>query len=426
MRVNDNKLTLRTNIKSGDIRIELKSICLFLFGMQYLLANIAKSSIVYEASAALFIIAVFVYLFTRKAIVINKYYLVTFIFILFNLIVIVFGDTINNNHSFRMLITISLNLTLYIVAYSLLRYIDDTNRILNLFVRVTALINIIIIIIFRDTLFTRRLAFSWDGTGNEYYVFGIEFITIGSNGLAFISAIAFLFSTYLYRSYNFKNKIYLFYNFLFLLTILATGSRKGLLVLVVGYILMRLFFSNFSKKVIYGLLFIMFIPVVYYIITKVPVFYETMGYRVEELLNLVLNKNVEDPSINTRIGLIEMATTYIQSRPLMGYGLDAFRLINPWGIISDNNYLEILVSSGFIGFIIYYSYVLFLIGDFIVLKTKSNICKLAFIIFLCILLLEIGSVTYYERNYGFVFLILYYILYKEKSDLRLNSSQKTM
>ena len=104
---------------------------------------------------------------------------------------------------------------------------------------------------------------------------------------------------------------------------------------------------------------------------------------------------------------------------MWGYGLDAFRIIGPWGIVTDNNYLDILVSSGSIGFLIYYSFVVLVIWDYFTLKNKPDLVKILFSVFLLILIMEYGSVTYFERNVGIVYLLVFSIFKIERKKLKL-------
>src|SRR5699024_4855189 len=120
-----------------------------------------------------------------------------------------------------------------------------------------------------------------------------------------------------------------------------------------------------KKRIFYGAISVIFLIIVYFLIMNIPTFYDLIGSRVNELVNLALGRNVEDTSINTRMRLIEIAIDFFIDKPIFGYGLDSFRLIGPWWIVADNNYLEILVSSGIIGFLIYYSYVILVLKDYL-------------------------------------------------------------
>jgi len=397
------------------IYLDFQSICWFLFCLLFITANIAKHSIFFQVTAALFIITISSYLLFHRAIKINKYYLLFMVFIFYNFILIFFGYVVDSNHSMKMLKTISINLIMFVLFYSFLVYSKETDKLLKLYVNASVVCIFIILFIFRDSLFTGRLGNSLGVAEDGYSLLGIQLLNAGSNGIAYFSAISFLFSTYLYftKKTRFK-KLYLFYNLLFIFTIVATGSRKGLFVFAVGFILLMNIIFKKDRQLIYGASAMVLIIFIYYLTQNIPILYGIMGIRLEELFNLVLNKNVNDSSINTRMILIDMAINFAKESPIYGYGLDAFRILGPWGIVSDNNYLDILVSSGIIGFVIYYSYVLLVVKDYFALTKKSVVCRLFFVIFIINLIIEYGSVTYFERNFGLVNAMLFYILQNEK------------
>ena len=403
----------KINLSEKKISLSISNICWFLFGLQVFMSNVTKHSIFYKLSASLFIGLCFLYLLTHKAIKINKYYLITLVFVIYNAIFIFLGDVTNAYHSFQMLKTISINLVLYILTYSFLVYTSNTDKLIKLYINISALSNLVILFMFRDSLFTGRLAFSWGNSVSSYQLFGINVITSGSNGIAYYSAIGFLFSAYLFLT-NRKKVRYVLFNLLFVFTIFATGSRKGLIILAVSCVFLINILNKKSKKVVYGIIAIGLIILTYFLTKNVPALYEVIGSRMEELFNLILNKSVNDASINTRMTLIKIAVDFIKAQPIFGYGLDAFRIIGPWEIVSDNNYLDILVSSGIIGFIIYYSYVLLVLYDYWRIKKKSNICKIFFFVFILNLIMEYAQVTYFERSYGIINTMLFYILYNER------------
>jgi O-antigen ligase len=308
--------------------------------------------------------------------------------------------------------TIVINFVLFVLIYCFLTYVKDTEKLLKMYISIIALCDIIILFVFRGSLLSGRLAFSWGDYVSSYKLLGIEVITDGSNGIAYFSAIAILFSTYLFIKKQNKIK-YLLCDFLFLFSILATGSRKGIIILVIGLLFLLNLLGKKSQKIIYIMIAIAFIILLFYLIQTVPALYKIMGSRLEGLYNLVLRRDVNDSSISTRQRLIQQAISFIKKRPMIGHGLDAFRIMGPWGIVSDNNYLDILVSSGIFGFLIYYSYIPLVLHDYFKLKKKSDFCKIFFFVFLLNVIMELGQVTYFERNFGFFYAMLFYILHKE-------------
>ncbi|NLJ18276.1 ATP-grasp fold amidoligase family protein [Globicatella sulfidifaciens] len=406
--VNESKTSINNRYSS----IKYQTIIWLFFALQILFANIAKHSIYYQLFAFLFILSSFVYLFMRKAIRLNKYYLTYLLFIIYNSIIIVFGNIPDSGHSIGMLRTISLNLILFVLTYSFFTYVNNINKVLSLYVNVSLISCIVILYIHRSSLLTGRLAFSWGEQIKHFSLFGVELATMGPNGIAHFCAIAFLLSCYLIYS-KVNRKRYIFYNLVFLVTILMTGSRKGLLILVLGLSMLVFLFYKGRRRALYTIISIFVLIIICILIMRVPSLYDIVGSRVSELINFALGRSVEDSSINTRLRLMEMGSELFDKNPVYGYGLDAFRQIGPWGIVTDNNYLEILVSSGIIGFLIYYSYAILVIKDFLLIRDRNEVVKLFIVIFVITLFLEIGSVTYFERSFGMVNAMLYFVLNKQ-------------
>jgi O-antigen ligase len=127
--------------------------------------------------------------------------------------------------------------------------------------------------------------------------------------------------------------------------------------------------------------------------------------------------------MSTRNWLIKKGMEYFWKRPITGYGLDNFRIITNYSnLYSHNNFIEILFSSGVIGFCIYYSkYLLLLIKQCTLKLTKSNhyyiTAKMLLCLFVIFTVFEYWFVTYYERSIIIVHIfILGFINIKKTSD----------
>jgi len=392
----------------------IERLCWLLLGAVLVAANIAKHSVVFQAVSAGYLVMSFFHLLVHNAIRIIKYHIISMLFILYNIILIFAGTVVNQSHSYDMVKTISINLFLSVMVYSLFLYTGDKMLMLKTYVNASVISAAVILYVFRGSLFSGRLAFSWGEAVSDYSLLGIRVITAGSNGIGLFSSIAFILSTYLLlRSQKIR---YFFYDILFMITVLATGSRKGLIILILGFFLLINLMYQRKKKLIIISIGIVSCILLYYLIIVVPALYEVMGSRVEEFIHLIWKGESSDTSINTRIRLLEIGSAMFRQKPIFGYGLDAFRVICPWGIVTDNNFLEIVVSSGILGFFLYYSYVPVVFYDYIKIQEKSEIVKLFFWIFLLLLCLEYGSVIYFERNYDLIHCMLFFVLFFEKGN----------
>lgn len=398
----------------------LENLSWYLLFMQFVANNLARNSIIYDILAMLYIFVTLIYLYSNKAIRVNKYFLLMIAFILYNITLNLTGGAFDIAHSNRMIITITLNTILSIIMYSLFIYSKNTIKILNIFIYATFISVIGILIIYKDTLLTGRLAFSWrDSTDVSYNLFGIKLMTAQSNAIAYFTFIAFMLSTYIYI-YIDKKKRYIIFNIIFIIVTLLTGSRKGILYYVMGSLYYILLSNNGIKKIRSIILFVSLILLVYYIVTINEKLYEILGYRMEQLISLALGKSFDDGSASTRMILIEQAHNYFIKNPVLGYGLDSFRVMGT-GIVSDNNFYEIAVSSGIIGLIIYYIQIPMIFMKYVLTTNKMIIYKVINMVFILTLINSlVGSVIYYSRDVAFVNTLLFYIMYVQKQKVIIN------
>lgn len=140
--------------------------------------------------------------------------------------------------------------------------------------------------------------------------------------------------------------------------ILLTGSRKSLLILAfpVLFFLLKKMKRHFVSVVLVTLL----MAFLFYELTmNVEVFYQAIGVRIEEMINILTNNTVgnEDTS---RIQLVRFGLKKFLDHPFLGVGINNYRVLSEQiypgkNFYAHNNYVELLVDVGLIGLIIYYS-----------------------------------------------------------------------
>ncbi|MDU2201795.1 MAG: O-antigen ligase family protein [Anaerococcus hydrogenalis] len=204
-------------------------------------------------------------------------------------------------------------------------------------------------------------------------------------------------------------------------------SRKALSIIVIGSILLLVLynykskhiFSSFLKIVISLLVIIM----IFYFLLELEIF-EGMNERFLGLLSMFFNKSNIDGSSQTRIALFNVGVDIWSQYPIQGIGIGCSHfLVNRYlGIDTylHNNYIELLCNTGIIGLSIYYSLHLYILINLFKYR-KNNIRKfnLGITWILITLLIDFGSVSYYERDNIF-YLICQFInvqlLIKERED----------
>ena len=152
----------------------------------------------------------------------------------------------------------------------------------------------------------------------------------------------------------------------------------------------------------------------YSILINVDFLYELVGHRLQTAINGLLGLGGEiDTSTTTRATLIEKGLKWFNEKPWLGYGLDGFRIMH-WqdygsigtALYSHNNFIEMLVDLGLVGFVLYYSlYVYIFIKGLKALKSKTKSSKFFFALFIALVVSEYARVTYYVPHAQFAIML---------------------
>ena len=91
-------------------------------------------------------------------------------------------------------------------------------------------------------------------------------------------------------------------------------------------------------------------------------------------------------------------------KPILGHGIDSFRTL--YGMLggmetySHNNFIEMLVSGGVVGFIIYYSIYVYIFKAMwrttFIEKDSFSMCL--FVIIFTMLLVQVSTISYYKTE----------------------------
>ena len=329
----------------------------------------------------------------KKKFRIDSYFIIYLLFIMYQFLLIVLGQIYNFNATIKVLSTLIINFFIMIMIYNIAIDIGDINKILNIYIYTSFFSLLIIMILLRNSLFTGRLAHAYGENSVSFYFLG-NAIGISSNSIAFYCSVSFLLSIH----YYFKNKQLRFLLISILLAIgsILTGSRKGILLLFIYsfYFINYNFKKNIVKKVIIGILVSILI---YYVVIKIPVFYNIIGERLIALIKKILGKVTNEGSIYAREKYKNYALKLIPKEIIFGYGAGYFSY--RYGNVTEINYLEILMTGGILGLCLYYLNYLIIYLRYIKNRAyMSNITNILFIVFLSILIYDIGSVTYAVRN----------------------------
>lgn len=208
----------------------------------------------------------------------------------------------------------------------------------------------------------------------------------------------------------------------FFLGILLTGSRKAIVSSVLVCIILPLLFSHYNGKkviikaikyiVIGSIIFVM----VLFLLFKVPALYDIAGHRIEAMIFTVQNVGeYTDSSLKWRNNFVELAKSLFVESPIWGIGIDNYAVINPIkGLYTHNNYWELLVGSGLVGTIVYYSVYISAITRILKRKMSEDIEKSLYLVILILMLMVDYYMVSYLQRIMIIFLFICISFAKEK------------
>lgn len=247
-----------------------------------------------------------------------------------------------------------------------------------------------------------------------------------ANDISGKMCIGISFSVYLlkYAKGKLKKAFLILSMLLFLVLILFCGSRTGFLLLAMLFVF-YLFVSARGIKVFRAVVIsVAFSIVAYYLIMNWEPAYNVLGSRVETLLRGLAGGN-GDGSFNWRRLMLEEGWRYFKENPVFGYGIDSFRYM--FGIekgletYSHNTFIEILVSGGMVGFLLYYSLYVFILLKLwkYAIRKKEPLAITIFVVNLASLIGQFSSMAYYEmETYLLLACGVLYVLIVKKEELK--------
>lgn len=340
-----------------------------------------------------------------KKVFIGNEHLLLYTFILLNAALLLLSIS-----SFRRYLTFFLVITLFFAAHQVLY---KTKRTISIEYGLFLSIVIIFlmnpgIIINAYSIGSERISFTFANPNTYAYLLLLA-------SLLFIKRLVFtkdLQSNYL------KIVFTVFILFCWYQIVYLTGSRKDTISIIIILIFIFLFIyknSNYLSRII----LIAFMALVgYYLYSLLAESY--IFSRLMELFISIGSDNYGG-SVRLRGVMIEKALELWSEKPFLGWGFDSFRYVSGFGKYSHNNYMELLVNSGLIGFVVFYSiYLVVLYKMFKHIKNKGcmngNDYWILLIICVC-LFRDMAFVSYYNK----LFYLNLAIIVFEINNLKINT-----
>lgn len=192
--------------------------------------------------------------------------------------------------------------------------------------------------------------------------------------------------------------------------LLIAGSRKTIVVIPIILFLYLFSQRNMKRFVQSALIALIALAIGLYALMNWDLLEGIRNSLVNGIRAYLLGESADIGKSSTdRMYLIETAKQIWSEHPWLGVGWNNFRRYNYLALYSHNNYYEMLVCLGIVGFVLYYSmYVraLFIELQYAVARKSKDFSKLVLGIIICMLILEVGSVIIYSREAMMILLIV--------------------
>lgn len=256
--------------------------------------------------------------------------------------------------------------------------------------------------------------------------------TISANSVGMFSAFAVFMAYAFYREK--RNLTWLLLALVNGCIALLSASRKAMMALALVALLIVVFDSEsrdlFGKTAkIAAALFTLCFAVV--LVMNVPFLYELIGVRIEGMLNgfFGVSTNV-DSSTKTRMNLVAYGIEWFMNKPVLGYGGDNFRALmtayqpGQTAYYAHNNYIELLVSYGLVGTVVYYFlFVQMAVKGFLNRKRMSFISITILCLLVGLIVMDYGMVEYYSRDAQLFLVLAWSVLVGCKYDMTRNDAK---
>ena len=181
-------------------------------------------------------------------------------------------------------------------------------------------------------------------------------------------------------------------------TVLLTGSRKGMAMLVLipaAYLLWRDRRHLRRNLLVLAALLIALAAAV----LCIPSLYQVIGVRFVELFRTVFGGAETEGSYLERMSLLRQAWAMFLERPLTGWGLDCYRFNGVTRVTySHNNPLELLVSGGLPALLLYYGPLLYALVQAVRRAGRHNAVRFVVALTACFLIADVLTISYYLRQ----------------------------
>lgn len=192
-----------------------------------------------------------------------------------------------------------------------------------------------------------------------------------------------------------------------------TQSRTALVVMMAGIFAVYFLKKRQSKNLLNKLFRIVVLVVVAVMIVlalySLPIF-DGVRERIDRMLLGLLGRSGADNSTLIRQEMIELGWKWFLKKPLWGVGIGCPHILSGRYIGRDtylhNNFVELLCGGGLLGFCIFYSVYVYLLRNLWRYRYgDQKLFEIGFVWLILMLLMDYGTVSYYDKEQWFYFMI---------------------
>lgn len=225
-----------------------------------------------------------------------------------------------------------------------------------------------------------------------------------------------------------KKNTNILYIGLFLLTGLCTGSRRGIIQLVLIALLYALTEKNLNEKLKKVMLVVLFVLIGGIILSSIPYLRETYWSRLFSIFDLSVDETGGGEASTVGRNIYRMiAMDMFRMRPLTGFGIDGFHCYladHPYtyttyamsAVYSHCNYTELLADFGIPGFIFYYILHINILKKIRKSYKENKFFRATLVIILSTLVLDYGGISFQSNFAMYMYTILFLgVIYTKRS-----------
>ena len=202
-----------------------------------------------------------------------------------------------------------------------------------------------------------------------------------------------------------------------LVILVATGSRKSIVILIGGVFLLFIIKNYNNKRAIQSLANIVLIIVLLSIITffalKLPAL-SRISSRLKSMIIVLLGGGTRSTDGWLRVQYVKLGIQLFRQHPVLGIGLGNANIYTSmyWGHnhYLHNNYVELLATLGIVGTLLYYGIFIYFLKIFWKYRKteRDKNYDICIVILILKLIMDYGAVFFYNRE-TYIFILLFWI-----------------